>query len=217
MTRLRIDRTHPLEPQLRDAISAIRAGGVVAVPTDTLYGLAADPRSAAAVDAIFFLKGRAAEKGLPLIASDVDQVVAITEMGPVARRVAEAFWPGPLTILLKSNVVFAPNVSGGEGVVAIRVPDDAVARALARGAGHVLTATSANRSGQPATADPDVVARTLPDLLVLIDAGPCPGGAPSTIVDLSDEPRLVRDGAVPWSRVLEFLGSPRVSDRRARQ
>ncbi len=216
MTRLRIDRTRPLGPQLRDAISAIRAGVVVAVPTDTLYGLAADPRSTAAVEAIFSLKGRAPEKGLPLIASDVEQVEAFAEMGPAARRVAEAFWPGPLTLLLRSNVAFAPNVCGDDGVVAVRVPDDAVARALARGAGQVLTATSANRSGQPASADPDVVATVLPELPVLIDAGPCPGGAPSTIVDLRDEPRLVRDGAVPWGRVLEFLGSPRVSDRRAR-
>jgi L-threonylcarbamoyladenylate synthase len=208
--RLRIDRARPLGQQLSDAISAIHSGAVVAFPTDTLYGLAADPRSASAVDAIFSLKGRGAEKGLPLIAADLDQVEAVAEVQSMARRLAEAFWPGPLTLLLRSTAAFAPNVCSASGMVGLRVPDDEVARALARGAGHVVTATSANRSGEPPTADPDVVAMGLADLPVLVDAGLCRGGPPSTIVDLSDEPRLVRDGAVPWGRVLEFLGSPRV-------
>jgi L-threonylcarbamoyladenylate synthase len=207
--RLRIDTARPLGPQLSDAVAAIHSGAVVAFPTDTLYGLAADPRSASAVDAIFSLKSRAAGKGLPLIAADLDQIQAVAEMGPLARRLAEAFWPGPLTLLLRSTAVFAPNVCSAGGVVGVRVPDDEVARALARGAGHIVTATSANRSGQPATADPDVVARALPEVPVLVDAGLCRGGSPSTIVDLSDEPRLVRDGAIAWNRVLEFLGSPR--------
>jgi L-threonylcarbamoyladenylate synthase len=207
--RLRIDRARPLKPQLSDAVAAIHSGAIVAFPTDTLYGLAADPRSALAVDAIFSLKSRAVDKGLPLIAADLDQVRAIAEMRPVACRLAQAFWPGPLTLLVRSTAAFAPNVCSAGGVVGVRVPDDDVARELARGAGHVVTATSANRSGQPATADPDVVANALLEVPVLVDAGLCRGGPPSTIVDLSDEPRLVREGAVPWSRVLEFLGSPR--------
>jgi L-threonylcarbamoyladenylate synthase len=207
--RVRVDTTKEVAPQLRIAVEAIRAGRVVAFPTDTLYGLAANPYDPEAVAAVFSLKGRGGDQPLPLIAADVDQVTAIATVHPVAMRLARAFWPGPLTLLLPSVGTLGAGVGNPDGLVGIRVPDSEIGRALARTVGHALTATSANRSGDPPTADPDVVASSLPDVPVLVDGGECRGGVPSTIVDVSAAPRLVREGAIPWGRVLEFLSTLR--------
>jgi L-threonylcarbamoyladenylate synthase len=207
--RIRVDLTQDLAWQLRNAVDAIRLGRVVAFPTDTLYGLAANPYDASAVAAIFALKGRSGNQPLPLVAADISQVADVAGMNPGAMRLARAFWPGPLTLLLRSTATFAAGVGSPDGLVGIRVPNSEIGRVLARSVGHLLTATSANRSGDPPTADPDTVASTLPAVAALVDGGPCRGGLPSTIVDASAEPRLVREGAIPWSRVLEFLGTLR--------
>jgi len=207
MDRVRVDFTRALTPQLRGAIEAIRVGRVVAFPTDTLYGLAANPYDPAAVSAIFALKGRSGNQPLPLVAADLTQVAAIAAVDAVTMRLAQAFWPGPLTLLLHATAEFATGVSSTDRLVGVRVPDSEIARALAGGVGHALTATSANRSGDPPTADPDIVASSLPDVVLLVDGGECRGGPPSTIVDVSASPRLVREGAISWSRVLEFLSS----------
>lgn len=181
----------------------MRRGAVVAMPTDTLYGLAADPFSDSAVAAIFQAKGRAGDQALPLVAADAQQVAAqIGALPPGAVRLAARFWPGPLTMLLRVPPPLAPAVSAGTGRVGVRVPAHEVTRALCRAAGSVLTATSANRSGKPATADPDVVAAELSGVVdVLLDAGPTPGGAPSTIIDVVDGLRLIRAGAISWDEV----------------
>jgi L-threonylcarbamoyladenylate synthase len=207
--RVRVDLRQDLEPQLRSAVDAIRSARVVAFPTDTLYGLAANPYDASAVAAVFALKGRGGNQPLPLVAADINQVTNVADMHPVAMRIGRAFWPGPLTLLLRSTATFAAGVGSADGLVGIRVPDSEIGRAFARSVGHLLTATSANRSGDPPTADPDTVASSLPGVAVLVDGGRCRGGLPSTIVDASGEPRLVREGAIPWSRVLEFLGTLR--------
>jgi L-threonylcarbamoyladenylate synthase len=205
--RIRVDLTQDLAWQLRNAVDAIRLGRVVAFPTDTLYGLAANPYDASAVAAIFALKRRSGNQPLPLVAADISQVADVAGMNPGAMRLARAFWPGPLTLLLRSTATFAAGVGSADGLVGIRVPDSEIGRVLARSVGHLLTATSANRSGDPPTADPDTVASTLPAVAALVDGGPCWGGLASTIVDASAAPRLVREGAIPWSRVLEFLGT----------
>jgi L-threonylcarbamoyladenylate synthase len=204
--RLRVDPTTSLAPQLQTAIEAIRVGRVVAFPTDTLYGLGANPYDPAAVGAIFALKGRGEHKPLPLVAADLAQVEAIAALDAAAMRLAQEFWPGPLTLLLRTTTTFAAGVSSTDGLVGVRVPDSDIARALARGVGHPLTATSANRSDEPPTADPDVVISRLPGVTLIVDGGECRGGLPSTIVDMSVAPRLVREGAIARSRVLEFLG-----------
>jgi L-threonylcarbamoyladenylate synthase len=193
---------------LEEAAAAVAAGLVVAFPTDTLYGLAADPRSTVAMARLFDLKGRAGAHVVALAASDLAQVRQVVEVDGVAERLAAAFWPGPLTLVLRPLGTLAPAVLGGTGGVGIRVPDHPVARGLARLFGCPVTATSANRTGEPASTSPDDVAHALPGLDVLVDAGPSAGGPPSTVVDLSgDAPVLVREGAVAWERVLEFLVS----------
>ena len=206
--RLVVDSTAPDPAVLARAAGAIRAGGIVAVPTDTLYGLAADPFSAEAVGRLFSIKDRALDRALPLIAADVAQIVAqLGELSPLARLLAERFWPGPLTLLVPAPDTMVRDVSGGTGRVGVRVPAHAVARGLCRASGGVLTATSANISGRPATGDPEEVVASLgPHVDIVLDAGKTGGGLPSTIVDVSAlEPRLVRGGVIPWETVVSCL------------
>lgn len=207
MRRLLVDPGSPQRDALQEAAKWIRAGGVVAIPTDTLYGLATDPFSALGVARVFAVKGRAGERALPLIAADAGQIESsIGPLPPLGARLAERFWPGPLTLLMPAPRLLAGNVAGGTGQVGVRVPAHEIARAICRAVGGPITATSANVSGEPATADPDEVERTLGDRLdLLIDAGPAPGGPPSTIVDLADRPRLVRAGAIPWEEIRACL------------
>jgi L-threonylcarbamoyladenylate synthase len=207
MIHLRVTPAILGQDDLVPAISALRGGGVVAFPTETFYGLAVDPRSALAVKKIFELKRRAPDQPLPLIAASIDQVIDhVGTMTPLAERLASRGWPGPLTLIIPASSQLCDEVHLSTGKVAVRVPADTVARALARGAGHAITSTSANVSGEPPAATADHVVRSFGEGIdVLIDSGPTPAGLPSTIVDVSgDAPVLVRAGVVPWDRVLEF-------------
>ena len=199
-----IDPNRPDAAALDEAVRAIRGGRVIAIPTDTLYGLAVDPFQPDAVDRIFEVKGRSAERALPLIAADAEQVrERLGALSPLADRLAARFWPGPLTLLLAAPAALAPNVSGGTGKVGVRVPAHEVARLLCQACGIPLTATSANVSGAAPSADPDAIVRSLGDRIdLLVDAGVTPGGLPSTIVDATaDQPVLVRAGRIAWEEV----------------
>jgi L-threonylcarbamoyladenylate synthase len=207
MTRLLVDPREPAAASIARAAAVIRAGGVVAYPTDTLYGLAVDPRDPRAVASLFRVKGRPDDRAIPLVAADHTAATQAGRFTPRTRALAARFWPGPLTLLVKADESLASAVHAGTRLVGVRVPDSNVARQLARAAGGLITATSANRSGAPPTADPGAVADLAGlGLDLLLDAGAAPGGPPSTIVDVTAEPPLlVRAGAVPWERVLEFL------------
>jgi L-threonylcarbamoyladenylate synthase len=193
---------------LADIVAMLDGGGVVAYPTDTLYGLAVHPWRLAAVRRLFAIKGRDAAQAIPLVAADLAQVEATLGPLPVtAARLAQAFWPGPLTLVVPAPSSLPPELLGGGRTVAVRVPAQPLACDIARRLGAPVTATSANESGGPATNDPRVVLRTLGDRIDgLVDAGPSPGGLPSTVVEAIDAmPRLLRAGAVPWERVVQFL------------
>ena len=207
-------RRVPALTSLSIAAEAIRRGGIVAIPTDTLYGLAADPFSPAAIAKLFAIKGRSAGRAVALIAADVDQVIA--QVGPLpatARRLASVYWPGPLTMLLARPASIPAELVGGGDRIGVRVPDHDIARDLCRACGQVLTATSANISGEPASNDPDHIARVFAesDVDLLIDAGQTPGGAPSTIVDVLDDGvlHLVRPGAIEWEEIEACANGPR--------
>jgi L-threonylcarbamoyladenylate synthase len=144
---------------------------------------------------------------LPLIAASIAQVADhVGTLTPLARRLASRGWPGPLTLVIPASPRLCADVHLSTGNIAVRVPGHAVSRALADAAGHALTSTSANISGEPPSSSPDEVAGALGTVLdVLIDAGETPGGEPSTIVDATGgAPRLIRAGAIAWERVLEF-------------
>lgn len=205
MLRIRVSAAAPDRELIERAASMLREGKIAAIPTDTLYGLAADPFDPMAVARLFTIKNREVDRAIPLIGGSAAQVErALGDPGALARTLAHRFWPGPLTLVVRAPATLTPDVSGGSGTVGVRVPAHDVARALCDAAGGLLTATSANISGQPATADPDVVASELGARLdLLVDAGRTPGGPPSTIVDVTGaEPRLIRAGAIAWDAVL---------------
>lgn len=205
MRRLIVDARQPDVEILDVAAGTIRAGGIVAIPTDTLYGLAVDPFQVDAVARVFVVKDREAARSLPLIAADAAQVIGcIGALPALAGRLAARFWPGPLTLVVSAPPTLAEGVTGGTGTVGVRVPAHEVARALCRRYGVPLTATSANRSGAEPSADPDDIERDLGDRIdLLVDAGLTPGGPPSSIVDVTGlVPRLIRAGAVPWDLIV---------------
>ena len=196
----------PIEARITHAVDILRSGGIVAYPTDTLYGLAVDPRSELAVRRLFAVKARDAGHAVPLIAADQLQAAEAAVFDPLAARVADAFWPGPLSIVLPARAALRAEILGDDGSVAVRVPAHDTARALAAGLGFCITATSANVSGSPATASAAEVLATLGDRIdLLLDEGATAGGPPSTIVDLRAQPRLVRAGAIAWDRVLRSI------------
>ena len=208
MVTLRIDAAQPDPALVARAAVILRAGGIVAYPTDTFYGLAANPASVAAIQQLYRIKGRRVDPAMPLIAAGIEQVEACAgALSPLARRLVERLWPGPLTIVIPAWAGLADAVHAGTGTVAVRVPAHPTARALAAACGWPITSTSANRSADPAPTTPADVRLTLgASLDAIIDGGALPGGLPSTIVDVTGlEPRLVRAGAVPWERVLECL------------
>lgn len=206
MKHLRVDPSDIDAGVLSQAVRTLRAGGVVAYPTDTLYGLAVDPRSDEAVRRLFDVKGRDDRAAITLIAADVEQAEKAGTFGPSERKLAAAFWPGPLTIVVPMTTAMSSFLSS-RGTLGVRVPDHPVARALAAAFGGCITATSANRSGRPAPSSADDVAAGLGGLVDLIlDSGPAPGGAASTIIEIVDGmPTLHRAGAMSWDRVLRCL------------
>jgi L-threonylcarbamoyladenylate synthase len=194
--------------RLQRAVDWLRAGCVVAFPTDTFYGLAVDPQSSPAVQLLFEIKGRDSRSAVPLVAASIHQVEQCCgPLGIQARRMAERFWPGPLSLIVDAPASIASEVYGADPTVAIRVPAHPVARALCEAWGGPLTATSANRSGQaPARTAGELVGLGPDERLLVVDGGSTPGGLPSTIVDVRGaSPVLVRAGALAWDRVLNFL------------
>jgi L-threonylcarbamoyladenylate synthase len=197
--------TPKLDPALAARVAAaaavLRRGGLVAYPTETWYGLGALASDGAAVERVVHAKRRPEEKPLPLLAADLAQVEALADLPPLARRLAAAFWPGPLTLVVpvRPGVRLHRAITGGSGTVGIRVSSGPVSAALARAAGGALVATSANLSGEPPVAevaalDPALVAR----LDLVLDGGTAPGGLPSTVVAVAgDSLTLLRAGAVP--------------------
>jgi L-threonylcarbamoyladenylate synthase len=192
---------------IAEAAAVLRAGGVIAFATDTTYGLAADPRSDAAVERVFAAKGRPHALAMPLVAADLAQAREAGTFDEMALRLAADFWPGPLSIVVPAASAVSRRALGGRDTVAIRVPRHPVAQALAAAFGCALTATSANPSGAPPAETADEVAATLGRTIdAVIDSGPAPGGPPSTIVAVErGVPVCVRAGAVPWERVLRSL------------
>ncbi|MGD1148619.1 MAG: L-threonylcarbamoyladenylate synthase [Thermoanaerobaculaceae bacterium] len=175
--------------------SAVAGHGVTAIPTETFYGLAVDPRDNEAVGRVFDLKGRPVEKALLVVGASLAQLERLVVVPPDWRSRLEAAWPAPVTVVLPACSRLA---AGGAGrTLAVRVPSNDLLRALLEVVGP-LTATSANRSGGAPLVSADDVADLLGHgLAVLLDGGDTPGGAPSSLLDLAvDPPRLVRAG--PW-------------------
>jgi L-threonylcarbamoyladenylate synthase len=191
-----------------EAVSLLRAGGIVAVPTDTVYGIAADLALPDAIERLFAAKRRPPEKAVAVLLADVDQAEAIGILGSAARVLGERFWPGGLTLVLpvRPGVRLPRVLAAGSPTIGVRVPDHPAPRALARALGPLPT-TSANVSGDPDARDAREIAALLGSALALvIDGGPIHGGPASTVVDCTLHlPVIVRQGAIPAARIVEAL------------
>ena len=197
-----------LEKQIKKAISILKKGGVVAYPTDTVYGLGACMTDTAAVDRIFQVKGRPKGMALPVLLADKVQMESIVTSVPMsALRLADEFFPGALTIILPKSDIVPDIITGGGRTVAFRIPDHPVPLALIKGLGKPIVGTSANLSGQPSALTAAEVQAQIGDKIdMVIDGGRCPGGIESTVIDLSGKKPVVRrQGAISIEKLRKIL------------
>ena len=191
---------------IEQALTELRAGRVVVIPTDTVYGLAASLDRAEGIRALFEIKGRPPSKALPVLGSDSESLRAVARMDGRMELIATRFWPGPLTVVLPRAQGFDRDLGGAnDGTVAVRVPASEMARRLLAASGP-LAVTSANRSGFPPANSVDEARREFGDsVTAYLDDGPGAGSA-STVVSLVGEPRVLREGAVTEAELEEVLG-----------
>lgn len=192
------------------AADALRAGEVVAIPTETVYGLVVLPLPGP-LERLLAAKRRAEDKGIQMLVDSIDQVSGLAHLTPAAEQLAVAFWPGGLTLILdrRPGIDLPLLLGGGRPTLGVRLPDHAVPRRLAALLGP-LAASSANISGQPPATNPALVAEALGDQLALIvDDGEVRGGVASTVVDCTARatpPRVLREGAIAASAILRVVG-----------
>lgn len=204
-----IDKENPDMALLEKGASAIRRGGLVAFPTETVYGLGANGLDERAVKSIYQAKGRPSDNPLILHIANLCEVAKLAEEIPAnARALMEKFWPGPLTVILKRTRVVPDVVTGGLDTVAIRMPSAVIARQLVHLSGVPIAAPSANISGRPSpTQAGDVLHDMNGKIDVVIDGGPCDVGVESTIVDCTTPvPTILRPGGVTREQLMEVLG-----------
>lgn len=200
------------EAAVAAATQAVQAGELVVIPTDTVYGIAADAFDPVAVTELLEAKGRGRDMPPPVLVSAATTVDALTTSLPgYARALIERFWPGPLTIVCRQQSSLQWDLGDTRGTVAVRMPDHPIALAVLERTGP-LAVSSANLTGQPAALDADAAEDMLADdVAVIVDAGPVPGGEASTIVDVTgDQGRVLRRGALgleELNAVLEPLGA----------
>lgn len=192
--------------QLSEAISRVQAGEIVIYPTETFYGLGADPYCGAAVEQICVFKQRKPEAGIPLIAASsafVESIIAEEDEERREQRISlqTKFWPGPLTLVISIKDAvrkkLSPLVLGPDGSLALRVSAESIARELAAGAGGFITTTSANAHNEPPASTVAKASAYFPDLFALAGKDPLQASAPSTIIDIRQSPfRVLREGAI---------------------
>lgn len=181
------------------AAEALGTGELVVMPTDTVYGLAASMQHPCAIRSIFRVKNRPEDMPLPVLVASVDDAERLVPGALDAHEeLLDRFWPGALTVIVHSSPRIPRELTAGGSTVGLREPDSAVARAILRAAGGALAVTSANISGDPPACEvADLPDELLRSVAVVVDAGPCPGGVASTVLDLSAHPpRLLREGPI---------------------
>lgn len=206
---VRINSEAPESSLIAYVAEQIGAGYVLGMPTDTFYGLAADPFNLRAVEKIYDVKSRSRHKPLSLMIESVDQAEDLTRPLPEEfYKLARKYWPGPLTLIVRAASRLPLKVTANTGNVALRVPAAKIPVAVVRAAGVPLTATSANISGAAECTTADGVRQQLGDFIpVIVDGGPSPRSVASTIVDLTDPSgcRVLREGAIPAQEISDFL------------
>ncbi len=201
---------HPEPEPVAQIARRLQAGGVFAIPTDTIYGLSANPLHVPAVERIYEMKGRNAAKALPLLVPSLEWARELSrDLPPLFLTLAQVFWPGPLTLIVKAAPELPRKVTAGSGSVALRWPRAPIALALMQAAGMPLTATSANRSGWPECGTPEEVEHQLGGQLDgIVAGGPSPARRSSTLLDLTRHPAVVvREGVIARAVLAPYLAS----------
>jgi len=196
---LKISPENPDPKAIRYAAEFIRRGELVAIPTDTFYGIAADPFNLAAVDQIYRVKGRPETRALPILVNTTTQAISLSRDVPYTfHKLAAKFWPGPLTLLVEASTGVPLKVTAHTGNVALRWPNSPIVNALISLTGGPITGTSGNISGQPACSTAMALLEQMGDRLpLIIDAGETPGNLASTIVKLDgDDCEIMREGVI---------------------
>ncbi len=199
-----------IQEQVERGISILKQGGIVAFPTDTVYGLGAWADNEPAVERIYRVKERRRNMALPLLLADVSQISQVAEPVPeIAWLLIRNFLPGALTLVLYKSNSLPDIITAGGRTVAIRIPAHPIPVALAEGVGAPIVGTSANLSGKPTTLTADEVQSQFGDKIdLIIDGGRCPGGRESTIVDVTGEiPVILREGAISKKELKKVCGS----------
>lgn len=207
---IKINTENPEPSLIRYAADQIRAGQVLGMPTDTFYGLAADPLNLRAVERVYEIKSRSRHKPLSLLIDGVDQAEELAKPLPEEfYKLARRFWPGPLTLIVAAASRLPLKVTANTGNVALRVPAAKIPLAVVRAAGVPITATSANLSGASECTTAEAVRDQLQDRIsIIVDGGTSPHEIASTIVDLTDQEarwRVIREGAIPTQEISEFF------------
>lgn len=205
---LRVEESR-FEYLLEYSTRLILAGKVVALPTDTFYGLAADPFNLAAVSEVYRIKGRTTDRPLPLLVGSVDQAADLVQDPPgLFFKLAERFWPGPITIVVAATRQIPLKVTGNTGKVGVRWPQAPFVVALIAACARPLTGTSANfTKHRPCSTAQEVNQQIGGAVPLILDGGPTPGQLASTVVELIGErARILRPGGVPESELKEYLG-----------
>lgn len=209
MKTYRVDIQSPECEAVGEAANAIRRGELVVFPTETVYGLAAAALDEDAVARVFEAKGRDEGQPLPVQVASIDELARVAALVPEpGRMLAEAFWPGPLTLVLPKRPELSERVTAGGETVGVRVPDHPVALALLRELAAPIVATSANRSGEPApTTAAEAVCQLGEAVSVVLDSGEARLGVASTVVDVSGtRPRVLRAGSISVQVIRNLLG-----------
>jgi L-threonylcarbamoyladenylate synthase len=191
---------------IQHALDILQTGGLVAFPTDTVYGLGASAFDGKAVESIYSAKDRPIEKAIPILIGDAEDINKVaSEVPPMARKLAERFWPGPLTIILPKHLDLPESVSA-TNTVGVRVPDHIVAQSVLCAAGP-MAVTSANISGQPSpTTAKEVYTQLNSRIALIIDGGKTPGGVPSTVMDCTgSSPLILREGPISLEEVMSLI------------
>jgi L-threonylcarbamoyladenylate synthase len=199
----------PVEKQIVLAIAILKKGGIVAFPTDTVYGLGADPLNAQAVDRIYKVKRRPYNLPLPLLLAEKSDLLKVATAVPeIAWQLVERFLPGGLTLVLIKSPWVPGTVTASGDTIAVRIPDHPVPIALIRGLGTPIVGTSANLSGRPSPVTAEEVRQQLGDEVdLIINGGRCSGGTESTVLDISGKvPTLIREGAIPRAGLEKICG-----------
>lgn len=206
METVRLDKDFGIA--VMKAAGVLRRGGVILYPTDTLYGLGADALSEEAIGKVYAIKGRDAGKPLHCVVADLDMAARYAIVNDLARKLAEAFLPGPLTLVMQKREDVDPALSKGRTEFAIRIPNNEFCLELARTFDGPFTTTSANASGEQSQPTPEKILEQLGSAAahidLVIDAGPLLGGAPSTIVNVvSGHSSILRAGAIPTDDIMK--------------